>query len=71
MESNEEVITEGYEEKRYFHPKSIADPNSILVRHKKFLRQLEETKTRERDDKNAYEEEKQTKMKSFKENAAK
>ena len=45
---------------------TIVDPNSILVRHKKFLKQLERQKNIERDDAYIAATEKENKSKAFK-----
>ena len=48
----------------------IADPNSILVRHKKFLKQLETQKNVEKFENYEIEASKQNKTKAFKDAAA-
>ena len=48
----------------------IVDPNNILMRHKRFLKGLEEAKTKEKVEREMTEQEKQEKMVKFKENAA-
>ena len=48
---------------------AIVDPNSILVRHKKFLKQLERQKNVERDDAYNAANEKENKTRAFKEQA--
>ena len=48
----------------------VGDPNSILVRHKKFLRQLERQKNAEREDQMETMMNKEEKTKQFKEQAA-
>ena len=47
-----------------------ADPNSILVRHKKFLKQLERQKNVERDENREIQAEKENKTAKFREAAA-
>ena len=49
---------------------SIADPNSILVRHKKFLRQLEKQKVAEQAYQMEEQANKENKTKAFKQQAA-
>jgi hypothetical protein len=49
----------------------IADPNSILFKHRRFLKQLEEQKMKEKDEKDREEEQKEKKVKQFKDVAAK
>lgn len=46
------------------------DPNSILVRHKKFLKQLERQKNAEREENQELEAMRQNKTLAFRENAA-
>ena len=48
---------------------AIVDPNSILVRHKKFLKQLERQKNVEREDAFIAANEKENKSKAFKDQA--
>ena len=48
---------------------AIVDPNSILVRHKKFLKQLERQKNVEREDAFIAANEKENKTKAFKDQA--
>ncbi len=48
----------------------LVDPNSILLKHKNFLRGLEEKKVKEREDKFKDEQDKEVKTKTFKDNAA-
>lgn len=49
---------------------TIVDPNSILVRHKKFLKQLERQKNVEKEDDYMMQADKENKTKAFKEQAA-
>ena len=46
------------------------DPNNALLKHKKFLRGLEEAKVQERDERDKEDQEKGVKVKKFKENAS-
>ena len=48
---------------------ALVDPNSILVRHKKFLKQLERQKNIERDEAYQAAEEKENKTRAFKDQA--
>ena len=48
---------------------AIVDPNSILVRHKKFLKQLERQKNVERDEAYMAANEKENKTRAFKDQA--
>lgn len=48
---------------------AIVDPNSILVRHKKFLKQLERQKNVERDEAYQAANEKENKTRAFKDQA--
>jgi len=50
--------------------KKKVDPNSILVRHKKFLKQLERQKNVERDEDYNAQADKENKSKAFKDQAA-
>ena len=51
--------------------KKKVDPNNALVKHRKFLRTLEEQRQREKDSKDKEEAEKDEKIAKFKENAEK
>lgn len=48
---------------------ALVDPNSILVRHKKFLKQLERQKNVERDEAYMAANEKENKTRAFKDQA--
>lgn len=49
----------------------IVDPNSILQKHRRFLKGLEEVKNKEREEKEMEHATNEEKKKAFKENAAK
>lgn len=51
--------------------KKKLDPNNALLKHKRFLRSLEEQKVREREDREREETQKDEKVAKFKENAEK
>ena len=48
----------------------LVDPNSILVKHKRFLRNLEDAKTREKEEQDRLNQEREEKKKAFKDIAA-
>ena len=48
----------------------IVDPNSILIKHKRFLKTLEGAKTKDREEQERIQQEREEKKLLFKENAA-
>ena len=63
----------GWNPTKKLQPKALrrkGDPNSILMKHRRFLRGLEEAKTKEKEERDMEEENQQERVKTFKENAA-